>query len=103
MIKVEEEFHIFLEAIESTVVSRGHNSRREQIRWLKPTREFVKANWDAVINGKKTMMGIGIVIRDHMGEILACLSAPKSFCGKPFLAEAWALKSTVEFCKELEL
>lgn len=88
MIKREEEFHAFLEAIDLTADPQmGQNSWCQQIRWLKPTEEFVKANWDATINENKSMMGIKIVIRDHTGESLACLSAPKSFCGKPILAK----------------
>lgn len=36
-----------------------------------------------------------------MGETLAYLSAPKSFRGKPILAEVWVLKQMAEFCDEL--
>lgn len=52
---------------------------------------------------KKLTMGIEIVIQDHMGEVLACLSVPKSFRSKPLLAECWFLRQTIDLCDELGL
>lgn len=43
-------------------------SARETVKWLPLACEKVKVNWDA--QDKK--LGIGIVIQDHTGEVLAC-------------------------------
>jgi hypothetical protein len=35
---------------------------------------FVKINWDAHMDKNLMKMGIGVIIRDYMGEVMAILS-----------------------------
>lgn len=81
------------------------NSTPQQasVRWLAIAEGFVKANWDTVVREKKSEDGIGIEIRDSMGEILACLSSSKPFQSQSFLVESWTLGRTIDLCTELGL
>lgn len=45
-------------------------------------------------------MGIGVVVRDHDGSVMACLSAMKQFLSKPIVASYWALKRAMHFGEE---
>jgi hypothetical protein len=40
-------------------------------KWKKTPYGVVKLNWDAAINVEVQMMGLGIVARDHTGQVLA--------------------------------
>lgn len=46
-------------------------------------------------------MGIGVVLRDCDGNVLACLCSPKPFFSQPIVAEAWALWRVFIFCSKL--
>jgi hypothetical protein len=41
--------------------------------WQPPPAGFVKLNWDAAVDEKRCKMGIGIVVRNSSGEVLAIL------------------------------
>lgn len=76
-------------------------SIQETVKWIPPVNGKVKMNWDATVNVSKKKMGIGIVIRDDMGEVLACLSSSRGFISQPIIAECWALSRAMEFCSKL--
>ncbi|KAF5470698.1 hypothetical protein F2P56_011195 [Juglans regia] len=44
-----------------------------QVKRKKLRENCVKANWDAAIDQRKRRMGVGIVIRDEKGEVLAAI------------------------------
>lgn len=47
-------------------------------------------------------MGVGIVLMDSNGEVMACLSSPKPFYSHPSVAEEFmALQRALIFCNEL--
>lgn len=48
-------------------------------------------------------MGIGVIVRDSMGEVLATLSAPKEHIIALDIAEATAALSAITFIRELGL
>ncbi|XP_040987644.1 uncharacterized protein LOC121235360 [Juglans microcarpa x Juglans regia] len=62
---------------------------------------FIKANLDASLNEQN--MGIGIVIRDEKGEVMASACYKKQPVKDPTLAESLALWQTVELCNDLGL
>lgn len=64
---------------------------------------MAKTNWDAAVDFNNQKIGIGIIVRDSNGEILACVSTSKSFSSQPILAECLALWQTIEFCDKLGL
>jgi urease alpha subunit len=40
---------------------------------------FIKINWDTTVDKNSRKMGIGVVIRDGMGEVMVTLLAPKEY------------------------
>jgi hypothetical protein len=61
----------------------------------------IKANWDAAVDKVRKKMGIGVILQDCNGEVLATLSAPKDFIIAPEIAEATAALRAAYFCQEL--
>ncbi|GLT53961.1 hypothetical protein SLA2020_271950 [Shorea laevis] len=82
------------------VFSRSYSSVRAtwaqfypQVRpkWSKPESGMVKANWDAAIDSQSQRMGIGMVLRDETGSVLAAMSSCNPSVSDPTVAEALAL------------
>lgn len=46
-------------------------TRRCMARWKKSRQLDVKANWDAAIDTKEKKVGLGVILRDSEGDILA--------------------------------
>jgi hypothetical protein len=57
----------------------------------------MKINWDVVVNKAKGKMGIGVIVRDHEGEVLETLQAHRLYIIDPATT---ALRALV-FVKEL--
>ncbi|XP_042939386.1 uncharacterized protein LOC122274411 [Carya illinoinensis] len=68
-------------------------------RWIKPTQGFIKANWDASLGTQN--LGLGIVLRNGIGEVLACACYKKPPVSDSTLAETMALWQAVELSNEL--
>ncbi|XP_041020422.1 uncharacterized protein LOC121262053 [Juglans microcarpa x Juglans regia] len=86
-----------------TVVEKSCLSRTigRQMRWKKPNRGQVKVNWDATIDQKQKKMGIGVVIRDEMGEALTTCCDQKKHVQHSAIAECMALWKAMELCRDL--
>lgn len=64
--------------------------------WIASDWGTVKRNWDATIDKKKMLMGAGIIVRDHAGQVVAikCMAWP--YVTDPTVAEAMAVKTAAE-------
>jgi hypothetical protein len=62
---------------------------------------MVKANWDAAIDLQTQRMGVGMVLRDDTGCVLAALSSFIPSVSDPTVAKALALWKTVAVCIDL--
>ncbi|XP_042974899.1 uncharacterized protein LOC122306539 [Carya illinoinensis] len=85
---------------------KGQSSRssavgRNVCRWQKPAPNSVKANWDAALKEKEGKMGMGVIIRDEEGEVLASLCGSRKWVSKPDTAEMQALWRALKLCAEL--
>jgi ribonuclease HI len=70
-------------------------------RWKKPDEGMIKANWDAALDIQTQRMGVGTVLRDAAGRVLAAMCCSIPFINEPSTAEAIALWKAVSFCVEL--
>lgn len=68
-----------------------------------PTCGMFKINRDAVIDNSKKLMGVGMIVRDHEGKVLAPLYSLKQFIIDPTTAEAYAAWKAMKFSKDLGL
>ena len=72
-------------------------------RWLPPPEGLYKANFDAAFFGNSGIAGIGVVVRDSKGEIIAALSQKILEPHSVDAAKALACSRAVVFAKELSL
>ena len=73
------------------------------MHWLPPPEGVFKVNFDAALFGNSGMAGIGVVVRDCEGEIIAALSQKIREPHSMDAAEALACSRVVDFVKELSL
>ncbi|XP_042953522.1 uncharacterized protein LOC122290063 [Carya illinoinensis] len=69
--------------------------------WKPPMGEILKVNWDATWKAKEDRSGIGVVIRDSSGEIVASLCCPRTKVQDAMVAEVYALWRAMKLCVEL--
>jgi hypothetical protein len=74
---------------------------RPRTGWCPPPSGLIKVNWDASINITKECIGIGVVVRDSIGNVLRAKSLTKKVVAIPMLAEAMVAYEAVVFCKEV--
>jgi hypothetical protein len=72
-------------------------------KWKKPPHGVIKLNWDAAIDKNNQRMGIGIIARDHNGNIVAAFVATRLYITDPSSAEALAAWKMAELCVVLGL
>ncbi|KAK9999046.1 hypothetical protein SO802_018649 [Lithocarpus litseifolius] len=77
--------------------------RRPPVRWSPPPAGTYKANFDAAIFEELQCVGLGVVFRDHSGQVIAALSQRIGLSRTVELAEALAARRAVEFARELSL
>ncbi|XP_042972892.1 uncharacterized protein LOC122304693 [Carya illinoinensis] len=71
------------------------------IHWKPPMGDILKVNWDAAWKTKEDRSGIGVVIRDSSGEVLASLCCPRTKVQDAMVAEIYALWRAMKLCAEL--
>jgi hypothetical protein len=62
---------------------------------------MLKVNWDVAIAQGENWMGVGIIIRDEKGNVIAATSKPVMATHDPATAEALAALRVVEFYREV--
>ena len=80
---------------------QGEIGRDIQTKRQAPVARKYKANVDSAFRGGKA--GIGVVIRDDKGEIIASLASPVSNVSKSKHLEALAVAKRLEIVNELAL
>jgi hypothetical protein len=69
--------------------------------WKPPNAGFVKVNWDASLNLKSGMVGLGCVIRNEDGYVIGAKCCACRALVDPLCAEAMAALYALEFCCEM--
>ena len=81
----------------------SHRDEEDAPRWTAPAEGFTKINWDTAICSKWGTVGMGAVIHDSAGRVLATRCQVTTGRFAPFAAEAWAGGQAFIFGKELGL
>jgi ribonuclease HI len=79
------------------------NRSREEMKWVAPTRGWVKANWDVAVDKSSGMVGIGVVIREDQGRVIAAMSKHRRGALEATTGEALAAFHAADFCREMGL
>lgn len=69
----------------------------QHLGWIKPPEGSWKINWDAATAKKAMMMGVGVVIRDAAGCVVAAKATTVPYIVEPMAAETMAAWCAVEF------
>jgi ribonuclease HI len=77
------------------------SSPSTKAKWEAPVLDFYKANWDVAISQAENIVGIGVIIRDGQGNVIAALSQQVKSMHDPVTTEAIAARRAVEFCIEV--
>ncbi|KAK7857643.1 putative ribonuclease h protein, partial [Quercus suber] len=88
------EFH----SLQSTV---GRQQHRRHTRWKPPDHGTYKINYDGAIFPQQGKAGIGVVVRDEVGAVLASLSQQMPLPTTVAQVEALAARRAVEFALEM--
>jgi ribonuclease HI len=97
LIKEATEFvEEFRKSQEATVV-QGYGGQISHGRWIKPAENSIKINWDAALDSRKKIMGMGIVARDCHGEVKAAMCDIIPYIRDSTAAEAIAARRAVQF------
>jgi len=70
-------------------------------RWINPAPSCIKINWDAALDGRKKIMGMGIIARDCIGVVKAAMCAVIPYIRDPTVAEALGARRAVEFGRDM--
>ena len=62
---------------------------------------YVKVNLDAAISKDQNVMGMGVIVRDHTDNVLACICIYKPTAIEPTTAEAMAAWYAIEISKKM--
>ena len=62
--------------------------RPTRVRWFPPTENLYKANFDAALFDHLGFAGLGVVVRDYRGNVLAALSQKVALPQSMEMAEA---------------
>ena len=74
---------------------------RPRVRWKPLDLSFFKINFDRAIFRNENKSGIGVVVRDHTGSIIASLAQLISLALQPVEIEAVAATWALEFGQEI--
>ncbi|XP_028113862.1 uncharacterized protein LOC114311893 [Camellia sinensis] len=73
------------------------------IRWSPPAEGLFKANFDRACDVAEGFIGVGVVVRDHTGSVLAAMSAKRVLGMEVDCIEAFAALAAIHFALDLGL
>ncbi|XP_059451054.1 uncharacterized protein LOC132181841 [Corylus avellana] len=90
-----------LEYNAANVVGGILSNTQRSIRWEAPPVGWILANWDASINKQQGWWGMGMILRDSRGRMIAAKSSFRLGVLDPTVAEAIAALEAIWFCNRL--
>ncbi|KAF5468918.1 hypothetical protein F2P56_013026, partial [Juglans regia] len=73
MTQAKEELRTYYQAKQKLRQNTEPRVTEGESLWSKPRESFVKANWDGAVDKERKKVGLGVVIRDEEGEIMAAV------------------------------
>ena len=84
-----------------TTEEKPEKPKPPPIRWKPPLTNYYKANFDGAIFKESNLGGIGVVIRDNAGLVIATLSQKVHDIHTAKMMEALAARRAIIFAKEV--
>ena len=107
MINLASEIHLHVLKFKDHEENRAINPLPNKVRpepkpkWIAPPPNTYKINYDGAISDEENKAGVGVVIRDCNGEVIASLNQQLDQAYQPVEVEAIAACRAVEFGNEL--
>ena len=79
----------------------SQQSTANQKQWKHPPEGWFKVNVDAAVRVEQQRIGMGIVIRNSRGKVIAAAIKPSKFIGKVDFAEAEAIRFGLEIAENV--
>ncbi|KAK9991150.1 hypothetical protein SO802_026135 [Lithocarpus litseifolius] len=92
-----------LENYQLAQLQKPQHKELADTRWIPPDYPWYKINTDAAVFSTTKSVGIGVMVRDHEGSVLAALSKCMPLPLGPLEAEAKAMDEAVSFTKDIGL
>lgn len=81
-----------------SLIQIPHNT----LQWSKPTLGLIKVNWEAVVDRKNKVMDVGLIDRDHLGNVQASNCSFRPYVFDPTIAEAIGAREGVTLGRDME-
>ncbi|XP_042958097.1 uncharacterized protein LOC122293634 [Carya illinoinensis] len=75
----------------------------QTIQWTAPPLDVYKINWDSAVDKLNCKVGVGTLIRDWEGRVIACMRMCISLFPDPYLAEAIGALHSVKLALDIGL
>nr|XP_023918260.1 uncharacterized protein LOC112029812 [Quercus suber] len=92
-----------IESYQLAHLAKPHYKEPIDIRWTLPNFPWYKNNIDAAIFTVSKFVGIGVVVRDHEGSVVAALSKCMPVSLGPLEGEVKAMHEAITFAKDIGL
>ena len=79
------------------------HQRKENTKWRPPGVGMFKANYDGAVFAESEEAGIGVIVRDSKGDVIAALAEKIPYPGSVEVLEALAARRAAKFVVELGL
>jgi hypothetical protein len=93
----KEALSTFKDAHDSTFLFSNQNPSPLSLQWSKPQQGTFKLNWDAAVDTKQRMIGVGIVARDSDGKVLGVKCSLHRNITNSSVAEAFGARLCAKF------
>ncbi|XP_060972669.1 uncharacterized protein LOC133038517 [Cannabis sativa] len=87
----------------NTASSATTSNNLQEVRWQPPDATGFKLNIDAAVNSATKTLGVGAIVRDHYGQVIAVLSKPTQGCFRSDEMEAKALFHSLNWALQQQL
>ncbi|KAM6558713.1 hypothetical protein CsatA_027952 [Cannabis sativa] len=87
----------------NTVSLNNSSHNNAEVLWQPPTPNGFKLNVDAAVNSVTKVLGVGALVRDHDGQVIAALSKPTQGCFRSDEMEAKALFHSLNWALQQQL
>ena len=101
--KLFETARSYLSDFQSKIQETKVQQRKENTKWIPPRVGIYKANYDGAMFAESEEAGIGVIVRDGKGDVIAALAEKLPFLGSVEVLEALAARRAAKFVVELGL
>ena len=95
-----EEFH---EANQQNNKNESRQLDKGVLWWIAHPHGVFKITWDATLDQRRKLMGVGFIVRDHEGKVIATMCSSMKFIINPTMVEDYVAWKVVVFCRDLGL